>query len=272
MSSNSPLPTSPNNPSSNPSSGPSSGPTGPIGQLNAEKMGRVAARGACCIVILALAAPLFFVGAFTFGWGTNLPGVGDLLTQGTVKPPGDFEKFNVATTYAEVQKFAGENAELTSLSAQYVQSDGTLNLTTKYGASYASITYDFFNKLNQPPENAPPIGAGGSKDGNWYEPVRVTIQTPGQTRYMSRIGGAYNFKGNYIHQGMEKSVSNPIGEPYSEIIPAPTCDFKKFWDRAIELGAPASAVASIDYDSNGYEFQISGTDIYIDFTADCQEK
>lgn len=222
------------------------------------------------IVAVSLILPFLMLSIFVFNWGTDLPIIGNFVTQGTVIPPGNPESFDPIATFAEVQAYAGPNSRITSMTADLVNSDGTLNLKAKYGTRRATVTYDFFNQLSEPPADAPPIGAGGSPDGKWYEPVRVTITQPGENRYMHRISQGYSFKGNYLHQGMEKSTSPAVGEAWGKLIDAPTCPFKPFWDKAIELRAPKEALASITYSETGYRFSIDDTNIDLQFGLDCQ--
>lgn len=222
------------------------------------------------IVLFSFGLPLLMVGMFVFGWGANLPIIGGMVSQGTVIPPGDMERFDPITTFAEVQAYAGENAKLATMKAELVNSDGTMNLKARYGLRRATMTYYFFRELSQPPANAAPIGAGGSTDGKWYEPISVTISHPGESRYMQKTTANYSFKGNYMHQGMEKNVMFAVSKTSAELIPPPSCPFKPFWDSAIKQGAPKDSIATIDYTELGYVFKIADTDINLKFGSDCQ--
>jgi hypothetical protein len=179
--------------------------------------------------------------------------------------PGDAAHFDQVASYPSVLDYAGAGSELVSLSAYYVRSDGTLELTATYSpAPY--VTYDFVRKLDKAPDNAPPIGAGGANTAPWYEPIEIHLYKPGQWRQVKSSSTSYT----YVNKGMERSVNDARNGLSSPIVAAPACPFSKLWEVALKHDAPADAVAIINYDADGYTFSISGLSIYLNFGTDCQ--
>jgi hypothetical protein len=123
--------------------------------------------------------------------------------------------------------------------------------------------------LREPPPNAPPIGAGGSATGEWYEPIGVAIYRPGQRRSISRRGGSSSVTVEYINRGMERQIMAPAATGEATIA-APGCTQAGLWEQAIAGGAPASAVAVIEYTAEGYAFSITGTSFRYRFGTDCR--
>lgn len=182
----------------------------------------------------------------------------------SIAVPGDATHFDPITAFDEVQKFAGEGAMLLSMDATYVRSDGTLDLTAE--AYRPTVTYAFVRQLAEPPTNAPPIGAGGSVNDEWFEPIEVELSRPGQG-YTRRTGGG---EISYVNQGMERDVETAVNRMSQEVIEAPQCSLAKLWESALAQDAPREAVAIIHYDADGYDFRISDTNISLEFTPECQ--
>src|SRR5436190_7302925 len=113
--------------------------------------------------------------------------------------PGDAAHFDPVTSYPSVLDYAGTGAELVSVDAYYVRSDGTAELNATYSpAPY--VDYNFVRKLDKAPPNAPPIGAGGANTDPWYEPVEIRLYQPGQMRQVTSGGNSYT----YVNKGMER--------------------------------------------------------------------
>jgi hypothetical protein len=186
---------------------------------------------------------------------------------GTVAPPGDPAAFDPIATYADVAAFAGPGAKLISLDASQVRSDGTLELTTSRIPG-PTVMYTFSRQLEAPPPDAPPIGAGGSVDGRWFESVQVYILEPGRWMHVTTGNSEYD----YVHLGMERTPSSPEGTPPGDTVDPPACPFAGLWKEAIAHDAPAAAVADITYGKTGYYFYIPGTEVRLDFGTDCQVK
>ena len=181
--------------------------------------------------------------------------------------PGDAAHFDPVASYPSVLDYAGTGAELVSIKAYYVRSDGSTELNATYSPA-PNVDYNFVRKLDKAPANAPPIGAGGSNTAPWYEPINIHLYQPGQWRKVSSSSVSYT----YVNKGMERSVDDPENGLTYPIVPAPRCQFAKLWSIALTEDAPAEAVAIIGYDANGYDFSISGLSVYLKFDVDCNLK
>jgi hypothetical protein len=179
--------------------------------------------------------------------------------------PGDAAHFDPVASYPSVLNYAGAGAELISVSAYYVRSDGTVELNASYSPA-PSVDYEFVRKLDKAPANAPPIGAGGANTAPWYEPIEIHLYQPGQWRQVSSSNVSYT----YVNKGMERSVDDPENGLSHPVIPPPACPFAKLWAAALTKDAPNDAVAIITYDAEGYNFSISGLSVYLKFGADCK--
>ncbi len=179
--------------------------------------------------------------------------------------PGDAAHFDPVASYPSVLDYAGAGAQLVSINAYYVRSDGTVELNASYTpAPY--VTYDFVRKLDKAPPNAPPIGAGGANTDPWYEPIEIHLYQPGQWRQVKSSSVSYT----YVNKGMERSVDDAENGLSHPVVPPPNCPFATLWSLALTKDAPAEAVAIIQYDADGYNFSISGLSIYLKFGMDCK--
>jgi hypothetical protein len=182
----------------------------------------------------------------------------------------DPQRYDPFDYYARVHDFAGTDADLVEIRLTGVRSDGTLDLTATYTPA-PRADYLFQRKLGQPPASAPPVGAGGSASGDWYEPVEVEVYRPGQRRRVSRTGGSSSVSIQYTNRGMEREIKAPEAAGEATVA-APPCKLTALWEEAIARGAPASAVAVIEYTADGYRFAISGTAFSYSFDTDCRIK
>ena len=180
--------------------------------------------------------------------------------------PGDAAHFDPVASYASVLDYAGVGAELVSVKAYYVRSDGALELNATYSPP-PYVDYNFVRKLDKAPPNAPPIGAGGANAAPWYEPIEIYLYQPGQWR---KVSGSVSY--TYVNKGMQRSVDDPENGLRNPIVPPPNCPFAKLWSVALTKDAPAEAVAIINYDAEGYDFSISGLSVYLKFDMDCKLK
>lgn len=215
----------------------------------------------CVIGVLSLGG---FIWLMTFGLanlGSNWEESFDLQ--------GDPTHFDPIATVNEMRSHFDPNAKLSSIDISYVKSDGTLDL--KATSYRPTARYDFYRELSEPPKDAPPVGAGGTKEGKWYEPVDVEVFEPGQWRHVKRIGGGVSTEYSYIHKGIDVDRGTPTTSP-SDFVEDPKCPLADLWKTAIEKGAPADAVASVDYDDSGYDFRISDAGISLEFDFDCKLK
>jgi hypothetical protein len=200
---------------------------------------------------------------------------------------GDPAKFDPLAGYAAALAFAGEGAVLVSMEASQVRPDGTTDLTATY-TSAPYVEYEFVIPIPRP-ANAPPVGAGGTEAGQWYQPIIIRAFQPGQQRRVTTTGGGIGRSYTYTNQGMSRELKDPTtkidliralgpsGEGPAEATAAadqpsasgPACSFVDFWQAALERDAPPDAVAKITYDADGYEFRISGARVNLDFGFDC---
>lgn len=179
----------------------------------------------------------------------------------------DASNFDPFVGLAQAQELAGPDAELISISALYVRSDGTMDLHASYNPS---VDYEFIRKIPRP-ENAPPVGVAGSTNGQWYEPITIDAYRPGTRRSVSITSGGSRVSYSYVNEGMVRDVDSPTTTLPGKVIPAPRCTMQELWETALRKDAPADAVAIIDYDEEGYSFNISGV-LYLNFTVDCKLK
>lgn len=211
------------------------------------------------VFVLGLALAALGFGVFRYA-GSKL--------QGSVPPPGDPRRFDPVAGYAEVARYAGDNAQLTGLRAMFVRRDGTLDLKAGYQpAPY--VEYRFRREVAAPAD-APPLGAGGSADGRWHEAILVEVARPWRMRYVRRTGGesgGANYQ--YYSRGMERRVDAPSGREADPALPAPACSFRRLWDEAIARGASPAAVAIIEYQRDGYTFNIPGARLLLRFDPRC---
>jgi hypothetical protein len=181
----------------------------------------------------------------------------------TYDPPGgDPSRFDPIASMDSIQAQVGDGAELIEMSSTFVKSDGTQDLTTD--VYFARSDYEFVREV-PPPDDAPPIGAGGSASGRWYQITHVDIHDPGQWR---QVTGSTSY--SYLHKGMALDEFTPTGNK-PDTIPPPTCPFSILWQHAIADGVPSDAVANIAYDNMEYEFYISDLGYRARFDATCQK-
>jgi hypothetical protein len=181
----------------------------------------------------------------------------------TREVPGSATSFDPVAALPGVTDYAGSGAQLLSISAYYVRSDGTLDLTADSYHPY--VEYNFAREVAAPAD-APPVGAGGSFSGKWYEPVEIKASKPGQWYHVDAGSSEYD----YMNKGMERETSRPTSSQQN-IVPAPKCAFADLWKTALKVKeVPQSAVATIEYDYDGYDFRIGDLSIWMKFDLDCK--
>jgi hypothetical protein len=183
--------------------------------------------------------------------------------------PGDARRFDPIAALPGVREYAGVGAKLVSLRADYVRSDGTLDLNADYTPK-PNVDYRFIREVARPADAAP-IGAGGSNTGPWYEPIRIRAYQPGQWRQVTRSGGGVSLRYSYMNRGMERDAGAPTTNAET-VAPDPACSLADLWQVALTKDAPREAVAVIEYDAAGYEFRISGLSVDLGFDMDCKLK
>ncbi|HLY25802.1 MAG TPA: hypothetical protein VKQ72_05645 [Aggregatilineales bacterium] len=182
----------------------------------------------------------------------------------TAPVQGDPAHFDPIQALPSVADFSGPGSQLISFEARYVRSDGTMDLTA---TSYHPIaTYQFARQVPMPTD-APPVGAGGTLNGNWYEPVQVEVYQPGQGNHVTTGSSEYT----YANKGMDRSTERPSSNKV-QLAPPATCPIVNFWKVALQKDAPPSAVATVDYNQSGYQFDISDANIHLAFDTQCKLK
>jgi hypothetical protein len=187
----------------------------------------------------------------------------------TLAISGDPSHFDPYKSLAEAQAFAAKDAQLISITANFVRADGTMDLTATYKPG-PSTKYKFVHQV-PPPANAPPVGAGGNASDTWYEPVTITAYRPGQVESITRTSGNSRVSYTFVNNGYSRETDDPISRLSDPILAAPRCDLAQLWKVAIQTyDAPPNAVATIEYTANGYDFSIAGTNVSITFDKNCQ--
>jgi hypothetical protein len=240
------------------------------------------------VVIVAIVVPIVAVIA-SFGAANNAFG-GDFLSQiqevvnvavnpnaalglSTTELPGDANAFDPFVALAAVTAFAGEGAQLAEIEAMQVRSDGTQNLNATYDPPVPRTEYTFYREVPRPAD-APPVGAGGTTSGAWYEPITIEAYRPGQMSQIRRTGGGISISTQFVNQGLKREAEDPTSNLsfFEGFVEPPACTTRQLWALALEEGAPADAVATITYDGEGYQFSISGAGFSMDFDANCKPR
>jgi hypothetical protein len=186
---------------------------------------------------------------------------GCFTAENTAPPPGDVEKFDPIAGFAAMAAYAGPQAKLVRMSASYVKTDGTMDLTAEYRPN---VSAQFVANAS-----AEDVAAQGARaPGSGYEvgdalDVRLSVYKP-RIQHVSSGGSEWDEK----NLGMERSPGSGKSMQ-KEFAAAPTCSFKDLWAKALAAGAPADVVANIDYDKDGYTFAANGRDFRRRFAADC---
>jgi hypothetical protein len=181
--------------------------------------------------------------------------------EGTTDVPGDTRRFDPIAALPAVKTFAGGGAELVSIDALYVREDGTQDLEASYAGNNDSTTYHLVRANSEKVDTTAPVGARKPKLP--YETVVVAISKPHGVS-QSVNGGPPQSK---THKGMEVRPQGPVAD--KKVVQAP-CSFAKLWGVAKANGAPAGAVAKIQYDATGYTFGIDGAGVTLRFDTACQ--
>jgi len=197
---------------------------------------------------------------------------GTIIEQ-TAEIPGDATAFDPIASLPAVQAHAGAAAELLSIEAKFVKSNGTLDLTVT-DPYRPRVEYEFFIPEQADGKAAPPLGAGGVEGGFYNKKVSVDVYEPGQWRHVRTFGGDVSSEYSYQNKGMDRDEGSLVFDN-PRPAPAPACSFGVLWQVAMEKGAPADALAGIRYNLTydgepRYEFRIEGSNHKYEFKADCQ--
>lgn len=239
-------------------------------KVNGRTVGRTSrtgmSRGCGCLLALvifgAAVLPIFF---FVIG---PMFGLFNLFGEDTREVPGDPAAFDPIASFTQIAEYAMGEADairFIEMDATFVKSDGTLDLTAE--SYFPQVTYRFAIPSERP-EDAPPIGAGGST-GDYEQRVTIKAWRPGQIRSVSRTEGGVRTEYTYRHLGLERDVDSPSPANNQEGLPVPTCSFADLWETAIQHDAPRDAVAIIRYERGEYRFNISGVSVSLRFDQSC---
>lgn len=183
-----------------------------------------------------------------------------MLGQVTYPFKGDTRHLDPFAALGEVRARVGAGAHLTKIEAEFVRSDGTMDLNATYKPG-PHITYTFEVPVKSDSGEAPPIGAGGGPGTQMVQRIRVECYEPGQRRSVTRISGNSRTQYSYTNEGMDFSKGSPSMSKLADDIGDPKITTVHLWKIALEKGAPKEAVASIDFDQNGYDFRIRDTKV-----------
>jgi len=218
--------------------------------------------------LLIIVGMVAFIGICILSMGTLQKFFLGLDHKETADVPGDASKFDPIASYGAIKNFSGDNSHLYSFKAEYVKSDGTMELTANYTPS-PNAEYEFYKETTAP-QNAPPAGVGNSSSGKWYLPVTIELLKPGKFFHVQSIGGGVSTTYDYTTKGMDKSTGTALSANEDQLLSDPKCSFKSLWDVALTKGADKNAVAIIEYDKSGYSFEITGSNISLQFNKDCK--
>ncbi len=233
--------------------------------IDASSAGRLSRRWlfGCLGAVLFLGLVLAVLAAFgVFGLAKLWRGDG-----GSVDPPGDPRAFDPVGQYAAIAEYAGPGTALVRMQAEQVRPDGRLDLGADYRPA-PRVNYAFVRSVPAP-ANAPPLGAGAPADGRWHQQVEVELSQPGTLRLVRSAGNNNVTVTRYVNRGMERREQPPSGAAVEASVPPPACPLQRLWQAAIVQGVPATAVASIGYDRDGYDFDVRGTRWSLRFAHDC---
>lgn len=191
------------------------------------------------------------------------------LEEDTADVPGPLDKFDPIASLVAVAAFAGKEALLEEIYAEYVRPDGTLNLQAEYRPH---VRYGFFGKFPaaqaEPEKREPdtPLGVRQTNRPKEVKPYRdhiaVYIRSPHWESYILNGEETQTWNGGMerVFAGRvenQEEIANKEAEYRNRGAPL---SFAQIWRGAIEAGAPAdNVVAIIHYRDGEYRFYIDGT-------------
>ncbi len=198
------------------------------------------------------------------------------------KIPGDIRNFDPIARLPEILGEWDEGDYFLDVSSNYVRPDGTIDVKANYirptdrVTTYTLVRYTADDPF-EPPEprkkDSSPLGVGappepepeGSPTYTWYE---IQVHRPGKAIESTTSGGGTSSYAVWYHGIKRRSFAldeeNSIS--YEERVQPPSVSYGEIWRKAVEAGAPSeNAVASIDYNQEGYHFKINMTDYSYDF-------
>jgi hypothetical protein len=218
----------------------------------ATKIGKAAGCGGCgCgALFIMLLGGFLYIALFTNTFAR-------MMGEETYPLASDPKEFDPFAALDDVRKRVGSQAILVSIEADFVRSDGTMDLTATYSPA-PRVTYTFVVQLDPPPVDAPPIGAGRAPGDVWLQQVSVVCYEPGQRRSVTRISGGSRSQYTYTNEGMDVDRGSPRMGKLPADIGAPKVSTANLWSSAMAKGAPRDAVSRISFNKDGYEFSVTG--------------
>lgn len=190
-----------------------------------------------------------------------------MMGEETYPVSGNPRAFDPFAALPEIRAKVGEKAALMEIEANYVKSDGTLDLKASYKPA-PNATYTFILPLDETPKDAPPIGAGRGPNDVWTQRVTVRVYEPGQRRHVRRISGGSSAEYSYHNEGMDIDRGTAAMGNLDRALSEPRLNAKEMWKVALERGADKDAVANIEYEYGGYTFRISALNISLHWDKD----
>lgn len=174
----------------------------------------------------------------------------------TYKIAGDVRHFDPYKELPQIRAKVGAGAILKEIDAEYVRSDGTMDLEATYKPP-PTVEYTFVMPLAKPPADAPPVGASRGPDDKWYQEVRVSCGHIGQRYTVRRMSGGSSTQFSYTNEGIEIDRHSATSGTIPTDLGDPKVSCAQIWDMALKAGAPKDAVAIIRLTSSGYDFGIT---------------
>ncbi|HET6643988.1 MAG TPA: hypothetical protein VFG65_00650 [Fimbriimonadales bacterium] len=167
-------------------------------------------------------------------------------------------RFDPLKQFEAIHRRVGQKARLVSIRATGVRPDGTMDLTANFTPA-PRATYEFFAITTKDAAKMPPVGAGRRPHDVWAEQITADCYRPGTRSRITKISG--NLRSSYyrVNQGVTIDRRDPAMIDPDTAAPDPTLTTEEMWKEALGKGANKDAVATIEYDSNGYSFTISGS-------------
>lgn len=185
----------------------------------------------------------------------------------TMAPPGNAAQFDPIQALPAIRSYVGTDAQLVSLYAQMVRSDGTQDLQATYTPG-PKVVYSF-TKGGTPSEKTPPVGTGVQEGYGWRQAVTVSVSRPGQRYFVKKQSGGFSSSYSYVSKGMQKTEDAAQLMRLASTVTPPGCTLQGLWKQAIAAGAPSDGVADILYDGKMYTFKIYGRPLAFAFGLDC---
>ncbi len=181
--------------------------------------------------------------------------------------PSDTHNLDPFTALEAARLHAGKGARLAAIEARFVRSDGTMDLHADYTPS-PEVEYRFVAPAESEGAPLPPVGAGGAHGAAWVQDVTVRGYRPGRVSRVQRTTATSRTEYTFRNEGMVVDTGSKRPGSLPEGLAPPQMSTKRLWELAIASGAPSDAVATIEYDKDGYRFSITGTKIRLSFELD----